>query len=382
MNAPILHSGFDGLKFTVQTDISPVFRELLAEAKAEAQKWRSDTGIECGGITLAVRKSGGMAFSAHTGEDGAEWFFLDPQNRPPNNPGVTVDFRAALLANGGLEAARCHFEECMAAFGIRYTDQQLRVSRIDFAIDILAPWFEPDRVCLTAPPGTKVTEFAPADMTETDCTGSRATGLRAGAVSGRQLAIYDKRAEVLKFRKRGWLEIWNKKLCSLGMPPLDLTVWTQSRVWRFELRMGSKQLRNRWEIRSWFDLDSMVGDAFQEFAERIKYREPNGLVNRSLWPEHELWLKVKETLARDMRHLKSGVAPKKFKEANRAEHIRMLDAQILGLMVSRAAAAQISEEEFDEFLQRHGQDLARASKEHRIALPERLANAAKKYRFR
>jgi hypothetical protein len=382
MNAPILHSGFDGLRFTVQTDISPAFREQLAEAKAKAHKWHSNEVIYCGTIALAVRNSGGTAFSAHTGDDGAEWYFLDPQNRAANNPGVTVDFRAALLANGGLDAARRHFENCMEVFGIRYTEQQLRVSRIDFAIDILAPWFEPDRDCLTVPPGTQVTEYTDTDKSETRCTGSRVTGLRAGAVAGRQLAIYDKRAEVIKTGKMGWVEIWNKSLATLRMPPLDFTDWTQSRVWRFELRMGSKQLRNRWEIKNWFDLDAMVGDAFQGFAERMKYREPNGLINRSLWPEHELWLRVKETLAQDMRHLKSGVTPKDFKEANRAEHIRMLDTQILGLMVSRAAAGEISADDFEDFLLSVGQSLARASDEHPVSISVRLAKSAAKYRFR
>jgi hypothetical protein len=146
--------------------------------------------------------------------------------------------------------------------------------------------------------------------------------------------------------------------------------------------MGSKQLRNRWEIKNWFDLHAMVGDPFQDFAERMKYREPNGLINRSLWPEHELWIRVKETLAQDMRHLKSGVTPKDFKEANRAEHIRMLDAQILGLMVSRAAAEKVSAEDFGSFLLSHGQRLALASEKHPVSIATRLANSAKKYQFR
>jgi hypothetical protein len=119
MNAPILHSGFDGLKFTVQTGISPEFREKLAQAKAEAAKWQSGVVIDCNGTSLTVRKSGGSAFSAHTGDDGAEWYFLDPKNRTPNIPGVTVDFRAFGLAVGGLEGAERHFRACMDAFEIK-----------------------------------------------------------------------------------------------------------------------------------------------------------------------------------------------------------------------------------------------------------------------
>lgn len=32
----VLHSGFDGLKFTIETDISPELRAVLADAKAQA----------------------------------------------------------------------------------------------------------------------------------------------------------------------------------------------------------------------------------------------------------------------------------------------------------------------------------------------------------
>ncbi|WIY27337.1 hypothetical protein [Parasedimentitalea psychrophila] len=38
MNAEILHSGFDGLKFTLQTDIPPKLRAELASAKAHSKK--------------------------------------------------------------------------------------------------------------------------------------------------------------------------------------------------------------------------------------------------------------------------------------------------------------------------------------------------------
>ncbi|MEM1079447.1 MAG: hypothetical protein AAGI09_13070 [Pseudomonadota bacterium] len=82
----------------------------------------------------------------------------DPLDRVPNNPGVIVDFRALGLATGGLGQAEAHFRSVVEDLGIRYSDRLLRVSRVDVAVDILAPWFEPDRAALVAPPGTEVTE--------------------------------------------------------------------------------------------------------------------------------------------------------------------------------------------------------------------------------
>ncbi len=378
----VLHSGFDGLKFTIQTDIPPEFRAALADAKTQAIKTNADSVLTMNGMELSVRRSGGSAFSAHTGEYGAEWYFLDPENRAPNNPGITVDFRAFLLATGGLKAAQDHFETCMTAFGIPYIETQLRVSRVDFAVDIHAPLFEPDREALVVPPGTRIREYTGADETETHSTGARVTGLRAGAVGNRQLVIYDKRAEVIAKGKMGWLEIWNASLEEAGKPPLDLKDRDQSLVWRFELRMGSKQLRNKWEMRSWADLDAMIGDAFADFTNRIRYCIPSTDSNRARWPLHELWQRVTEVIESDLSGMRSGAVPDDVKEANRAEHRRMLDAQILGLMVSRAGAEGVEGEDFDAFMKRHLLTLKDASKEHSVPIDERLSKAAGRYRFR
>lgn len=378
----VLHSGFDGLKFTLQTDIPPGFRAALADTKAHAIRSNADSALHLPGIDLAVRRSGGAAFSAHTGDYGAEWYFLDPENRPANNPGVTVDYRAFLLATGGLQAAKEHFDTCLQAFGIRHAEAQLRVSRVDFAVDILAPWFEPDREALVVPPGTHVQEYTTPEETRTHAIGARVAGLRAGAVANRQLAIYDKRAEVIAKGKAGWPVIWNAALARQGLPPLDLKDRHQSQVWRFELRMGSKQLRNRWDMRSWSELDALIGDAYAEFVERIRYCAPPHDRNRSRWPTHELWDTVAEVIATDLGTMRSGVIPDEVKDANRAEHMRMLDAQILGLLVSRAAAGGIKPDAFDGFVRAHLLTLREASKEHPVPIAERLAKSAGRYRFR
>ena len=93
----------------------------------------------------------------------------------------------------------------MDAFEIKYVETQLRITRADFAVDFLAPWFEPNRECLILPPGTKTTEYTGGDETETVSNGCLAwVGLRAGAIANRQLAIYDKpRPEVIQTNKMG-----------------------------------------------------------------------------------------------------------------------------------------------------------------------------------
>jgi len=381
MIADVLHSGFDGLKLTIETDIPPAFRERLNTAKAEAVDTNRECVLTFGDIALGVRRSGGMAFSAHTGDMGAEWYFLDPENRPANNPGITVDFRAFLLATGGLKAARAHLETCMRAFGIPYGENQLRVTRTDFAIDFLAPWFEPDRNHLVSPPKTKTTEITRASDSETHSSGTRVTGLRAGANANRQLVIYDKRSEVIEQGKAGWLKIWNATRASMDKSALDMKDPDQSRVWRFELRMGRKQLRERFDIRGWDDLHAMIGDAFTDFCERMRYCIPTTDRNRARWPTHELWQAVTHTMAIDLHENIAGVLPRDVKDANREEHMRMLDRQLLGLFISRAAASGVTADEFSDFMENHVHALERASDEHPVPVVERIGKAAARYRW-
>ncbi len=381
MEATILHSGFDGLKFTIQADIPDDFREELASAKEHAKDTYNDCVLEFGTVSLNVTSKGARGFTAHTGDHGAVWLFQDPQDRIPNNPGVTVDFRAFGLATGGLEGAEQHFRDCMEAFGIKYVETQLRVARADFAVDLLAPWFEPDREALVVPPGTKVIEYTGVDETATVSSGARVVGLRAGAVANRQLAIYDKRAEVIQQSKMGWLTIWNAALEAVGRPPLDLTDRTTSQVWRFEMRLGSKQLRNRFEMRNWRDVRDIIGDAFTDALGRIRYCTPTADGNRARWPTHELWRQFEAVVGNDLLQNCAGVLPSDVTEANRAAKMRELDAQLAGLFVTRAAISDVSADSFNEFLEKHTEVVVRLIEENSTPLPERLTKARGKYRL-
>ena len=270
MDAQILHSGFDGLRFTIQTEIPASLGKELAAAKAHARQSGADCDLRFGDLVLSVTKSGGRSFNCHTGELGAVWMFQDPDDRIANNTGVTGDFRALGLAIGGLDHAERHFREVMAALAIPYAEHQLRASRVDYAVDILAPSFEPDRLSLVA----SATEYTGVDETATQATGGRVTGLRAGAVNNCQLAIYDKRLEVVQTDKLGWVELWNGERKACGQEPLDLSDRDKSLVWRFVLRLGQKQLRGKFEIHSWQDLRDMIGDAYNDALTRMRYCIP------------------------------------------------------------------------------------------------------------
>ncbi|MCG3266597.1 hypothetical protein [Yoonia sp. I 8.24] len=378
MNGQILHSGFDGLRFTIQTEITVKLRNKLDEAKIHAEQSGSDCDLYFGNRVLSVTKKGGRNYNCHTGQHGAVWIFQDPENRIPNNPGVTVDFRALGLATGGLDHAELHFRDMMVAFEIPYTENQLRVSRVDFAVDILAPSFELDRRALITPPGTQITEYAGI---VTEATNGRATGLRAGAINSRQIAIYDKRGEIMQKAKLGWLEIWHAERKKCGQPLLDLNNRLESQIWRFELRLGQKQLRGKFAMHTWLDLRDTIGDACNDALGRMRYCVVGNDSNRARWPVHELWQQFVDTIGSDLSAHCCGVQPDQVIHANRSAKMRELDRQLLGLFVSRAAISDVPVDEFYAFMERHVDALQHYSEEHPKALNERLQKASGRYQL-
>ncbi len=381
MDVDILHSGFDGLKFTLNAQIPPSLRAELADAKHCARRDNADYVLERSAMMFNVSGKGARGFTAHTGDHGAVWLIQDPEDPIPNNPAITIDFRAFGLATGGLRAAEAHFRKCMSALAVPYTDNQLRVTRADFAVDLLAPWFEPDRHALVTPPGTKITEYAGIDVTATLSTGSRVQGLRAGAITNRQLAIYDKRIEVMQTNKLGWLEIWNAARKANDKPPLDLKDRDTSQVWRFEMRLGSKQLRNKFQLRDWTHIGDMLGDAFLDASQRIRYCTPTTDRNRARWPTHELWNVFEKVVACDLFDNCAGVLPSDVADANRIAKMRELDSQLAGLLVTRAAVSDVAADEFSNFLGGHIEALQQYIDEHPTLLAERLRKAAARYRW-
>lgn len=126
----------------------------------------------------------------------------------------------------------------------------------------------------------------------------------------------------------------------------------------------------------------MIGDAFCDFCERMRYTVPTSDSNRARWPLHPLWQQVVETVAKDLRGYRAGVLPRDVREVDRLAHMQMLDRMALGLIVSRAAASDVTAEAFGDFLTTHVQALQRLSDEHPVPVDKRLSKAALRYRFK
>ncbi|PIE18123.1 MAG: hypothetical protein CSA65_05915, partial [Proteobacteria bacterium] len=76
----------------------------------------------------------------------------------------------------------------------------------------------------------------------------RYSSVTVGKNPGRQVTIYDKRAQVIAKRKPIWWDIWNANLAREGAPPLDPDA-KSSQVWRIEVRAFKSCLKDRWGVR-------------------------------------------------------------------------------------------------------------------------------------
>jgi hypothetical protein len=248
----LLYRGFDGLDVSFQGRISPQLCKELEAAKEHAQESNGPTVLFWNGLKLEVREGGargGYSFTGSTGPFGATWFFKRPNPRDPW--GVRASCNSFNLALNGIGGARAELYETMECLGVALAPEAESISRIDYAMDFLAP-----QLVLAPEHFVMHSNASWADHSEhpeisVHGRSGRVTSVTVGKMPGRQVIVYDKRAEVIARHKPGWWEIWNAERLRVGQPPLNQDDPTECRVWRVELRAGKHHLNERWGIRTW-----------------------------------------------------------------------------------------------------------------------------------
>ena len=72
--------------------------------------------------------------------------------------------------------------------------------------------------------------------------------MRIGKMPGREVTVYDKRADLIAKGKPEWWTIYNDLRKADGKPVLDPTDRASSQIWRVEVRAGKDHLKDRWGI--------------------------------------------------------------------------------------------------------------------------------------
>jgi hypothetical protein len=376
----LLYQGFDGLDVSFMGQISDAMCVTLEAAKEEAQRTHQSIPVIMSGFAMLVSESGakgGYAFTASTGIYGATWFFKKPNARDPW--GVRVSCNSFNLAINGLGRARAELHRILELLGITITPDGVSLSRIDYALDFLAPSFilNPDQFVMHSN-ANRADHIEHSEMSINGRSG-RVTSVTVGKMPGRQVIVYDKRAEVIAKHKVGWWEIWNAAREQLGAPALDRDNPAESRIWRVELRAGKRHLKDDWSIRSWADLDNRLGDLIASTLDAIRYTQPTEDSNRSRWPDCALWEQVRGHSAEDLFEMRNFASPDLIKRVQLDAHDQLLENQMKGLLVSRAALRDMPVDQLATFAAKAGRDMASEISGARSRYEKKLAAASDRY---
>jgi hypothetical protein len=379
----VVHRGFDTLHLSIQRNIPDDLFDYLSAQKETAETLRETIPVTFNGADFDLSPYGGRGYSflLADGPLGAQWAFKKPNPKDPW--GVRVTIGSTVLATQGLGVVRAYIADTMSALGMPFEAQQVSIGRADFCVDILAPDFElqPAQFVMHSHANRADHLTGSPDISSNGKSG-RYTSVTIGKMPGRQVIVYDKRAEVIARQKPIWWDIWAAKLARDGLPPLDRSDAATSRVWRVEVRAGKALLKDRWQVRTWADFDARFGDIIAETFDKVRYTIPDPYdSNRARWPDAPLWALARHEAADDLTELRSHVDAPKVKDVYREEQIRILQAQVLGGAITLAGLKGVTK----KALAKEMDATARALKAEILADPDRagakLKEAKERYRF-
>ncbi len=340
-NPIILHSGFDGLDISYQTHAPRLFLEALGKAKAEASIARQKTPITYAGHHMLVAESGsrgGYTYTVDTGALGATWFFKENKSSA-DTWGVRVSSKSLPLALNGAERVKMALDAFLTSLGCEWPKTGCRVSRIDYAIDFLLPEFrlEPDLfICHSR----KTKSW---NEKEIYSNASKITGIRIGKMPGSQVAVYDKKKDVLDKKKKEWWEIWENNS--------KIKLNNKSPIWRFEFRLGKNAISKIYPLRLWHDAPQWAPAGFIKTANECRLVQPSPDTNRARWPSSELWQACQAELAKLVfDKMPEPELTARIMELLKSERMEGLDRQALGLLLTSAAGNGCGFEQLPEFI--------------------------------
>jgi hypothetical protein len=258
----LIRAGVDSLYLAMKGTLPTEPIAQLAKAKAQAAKDRREAPVvfaDCGikAMVQSTGQTGGYAFVFDTGPLGARFACKEASDRLDWN--FFVKPHATAFLTLGFGSAVKVIIDTLTALGARVIETSL--NRIDYALDIRADDFILDIERF-------VTHLkCSARWGETDIyrpsavlSGRRLESVTVGKMPGRQVILYDKTTEVRAKQNSHWLEAWQ-------IEPED----RQARVWRLELRLGSRELKRVRRLRTLDNLGTGLRPALCDLMQRVRY---------------------------------------------------------------------------------------------------------------
>ncbi len=279
----IIRAGVDSLYIAFHGAVPVELLAQLASAKAQAIDERHHVPLDLadGKIRANIAQngaSGGYTYRLDTGTLGAIWLIQAKADRPNWNF-FAKPLASALLAHGFGRVVE-DLNWFLAGIGATHDDHA--INRIDFAIDIRADDTTIDLDNFVAHPRTKRSphwQDRDGERSSAVFTGRGIESVTIGKMPGRQIILYDKTAEARAKQNFYWFEAWK-------IDPAD----TAARVWRLELRLGKRELKDRRGIKSIADLETNLKRALLDLLDSIRYIAPGQTdSNVSRRKPHPLW---------------------------------------------------------------------------------------------
>lgn len=318
---------------------------------------------------------GGYRYTCDTGPLGATWFFKVPS---PSDPwGVRVSAKSLPLALYGIRAEEADFLAFVTTLCGKLTHDAVSLGRVDYCLDFLIPDFDlvPEQFVMHS----RLTRTTDREASEVGRSG-RATSIRIGKMPGQQVAVYDKRADVLAKSKAAWWEIWNSNRAAQGLPPIAPDN-TQRSLWRVEFRAGKNFLKKQKGITTLDHFLRVGGSLFSEMAEGVRFVSPAEDTNRARWPSQPLWLVVQSNLAAGLREMTDALPASRALEIASAELVDILDKQILGCEATLIAALDLADVEPSDLARFAADRLQRQIESDPGRFRQKITIAAERYFF-
>ncbi|MEM7172437.1 MAG: hypothetical protein AAF530_19875 [Pseudomonadota bacterium] len=345
----LLYAGFDTLDVAFQGALHQETLEVLEQAKGEASKRQEMQLVAIGPEHLEAHVAdhgirGGYAYMLDTGPLGEKWFIKN--NSDPTQWNLLVRPHAATLATLGYKGLKERLRERLKAMGCRYSCES--ISRADFAMDFLMPrdfelnldQFVAHRRSAKRPYWGSRPILIDQDHVNAVIKGRRLESVTIGKMPGRQVIVYDKRLAALEKRTLYWFKIWE-------IDPED----DRHSIWRVEFRAGKRELKDRWQITSYTNFETSIGDVYSHMADRIRYLDDfQSDSNISRQCLHPLWTAANSTLEKNLFQFRSGLLPHQVREVEREQLIDLYWEQIRGLTAGLSVALGNSDAEVIECL--------------------------------
>ncbi len=382
-----IYHNFDKLDVAFQGAFPPHILEELEAAKFAAQKKNEPALAYLGKdqIKVKVQQTGsaqGYTYIFDTGLDGEKWSVIKSQDTTRWNIGVSVSSMG--LALHGYEAVKQRIYALLESFEVKapstispktgkpHTSPIEAIGRVDYCIDFVTNHFEPDPDNVI---GYRLKKKTTSSSFSASGTSKENETMLAGKLPNRQVTLYNKIKEVKAkpAEKSYWWDVW-------GINPKTF----DKQIWRVEARAGKRELKDYWQIYSFEDLETKIGDVMAYILSKYRYATPNPHdKNKARWKNAPFWDEAITTVKTNLADYSSNADRGKVMRGTWNEKYATCRNNVQGNAINLAVLLGIKMTDLPNVFDRIKEEMQNAleNEDDAIALYKKYLRAEERYTF-